>query len=102
MGRGIRGGVAADVAKAVRWLAERDLSGLASLLRALRDKDAVVIAASLADGASALTETPLELEEFCAPLLLVPFLAWASVLTRGKFRSAVCRSFALFCQSTRD
>ena len=88
-GVGYPWGVAADIAKAVRWLAERNLSGLEPLAQALEKKEdkAIVFAASLSDRALAVVESRLEIEESNSPLLLVPFLAWASVLAQTNLQA---------------
>ena len=88
-GVGYPWGVAADSAKAVRWLAERNLSGLACLEQALKHKQShtIILATSLADKALSLAESPLAIKQSDSPLLLVPFLAWASALTQTNLQA---------------
>ena len=88
-GVGYPWGVAADSAKAVRWLAERNLSGLACLEQALKHKQShtIILATSLTDKALSLAESPLAIKQSDSPLLLVPFLAWASALTQTNLQA---------------
>ena len=99
-------GVAYDIAKAVRWLAERGVSGLGALAGLLADDELkqtpvtlnkseretqfvvaeggeLYLGACLSDYAFLLADKQARISEIKQPLLLLPFLAWASAVSRS-------------------